>query len=481
MAKAKKTAAPKEPTEETPPPAEKPKPTGMRLLRMKVENFMRIIIAEIAPNGESIDVWGKNEQGKSSLLNALWVALGGADAEPDVPVRKGEKEANIEVTLGEINTPQLIVKYRRKADEVIDGKTVKGKRYIELFRPDGAKFDAPQTQLDKLTNGKMFDPLSFMRLKPSEQAKIIARIAGIDIVAFEQKRKGLYDQRTEANRRAKEAANTVKALEGELQTAMQAAGLDKTPDKRVEIDEYMQKIQEAQDHNGKVMAARSELETIIKPGHNSLIAKHKEAEVNLEKVKATAEKAIAEAVEQMNRAALKVKQSEEAKASIEADVAKMTMMPTEQLQEQVKKAEPINNAVRLADALNQAKTNAKDKQEAADEADRRVMVADKEHLDAIANAKLPIPGMGFTSEGVTIDGLPLEQQAASVRLRLSAEITACENQLCRVMCIQDASLLDNDMRKILQEVGEKRNVQLMMEYVAEQQAGGIQISEGRIA
>lgn len=479
MAKAKA----KPPTETKAEPKEKPKPTGLRLLRMKVEGLMRIIIAEIKPNGESVEVWGENGQGKSSLLNAVWIALGGKDVEPEMPVRKGAKEANIELELGQINTPELIVKYRRMADEKDEetGDIRKGKRYLDIYRPDGAKYTSPQTELNKIFgDGRMFDPLRFMNLKPAEQAAVIAKIAGIDIVAFEQRRKGLYDQRTEANRKAKDADNSLKAEESALYAALNAAGLTEAPKERVEISAAMERLKQAQEHNSNNQKMRGDLEH-IQTAHNTLVDDHKKAEDDLEAVKRHANKIIADAVAKMNAAALKVDNSKRSLSDLEEKVKSIKGVQTDQFEREIAQAEPINNAFRLAESVKTAKAHAMAMKGQAKNADDRITAADEEHQNAIANAKLPIKGLTFDSTGVMLNGIPLDQEAASVQLRVSAEITAAENHTCRIMTIENASLLDQNMRKTLNEVAERMNIQLICEYVAEQHAGGIHLIEGRIA
>ena len=484
-ARAKKTDAPAaidEAPPAAPPPPPRPKPTGFRLIRMKVENFMRIIIAEITPNGESLDVWGENEQGKSSLLNAIWTALGGKDVEPEMPVRKGAKEATIELELGEINTPQLIVRYRRTPDEKeSDGTIRKGKRYLDLYRPDGAKFDAPQGQLDTLFgDGKMFNPLKFMDLEPAKQAAVIAGIAGIDIVAFTQKRKGLYDARTEANRKAKEAAASLKTQEALLSQALTKAGLKEPPTERVEIDKVMDDLKKAQVFNRQIAEHHSELKHLI-DGHAIVEKAAVDAATDVDAVKRHAEKIIAEAVEKMNRAAFREGESKKHIDGVKAKVAELKEAPTAGYENIIAQAEPINNAHRIAKSLEESKAHAEAMTKAAEAADARITDADKAHQAAIAAAKLPIEGLSFDENGVSLKGIPLSQEAASVRLRVSAEISAAENNKCRIMVIEDCSLLDKNMRKVLTDVAEKMNVQLICEYVSEQQEGGIHVVEGRIA
>ena len=53
----------------------------MRIVEFKAENIARIKAVEITPDtGKNIvALTGKNRQGKTTILNAIWMALGGKD------------------------------------------------------------------------------------------------------------------------------------------------------------------------------------------------------------------------------------------------------------------------------------------------------------------------------------------------------------------------------------------------------------------
>ena len=65
----------------------------MRVLSLVAENFKRLHAVELTLEAGVFVIAGRNAQGKSSILDAFWAALGGADAAPGVPVRQGEAGA----------------------------------------------------------------------------------------------------------------------------------------------------------------------------------------------------------------------------------------------------------------------------------------------------------------------------------------------------------------------------------------------------
>ena len=51
----------------------------MRIVRLQAEGFKRIVAVDITPEGDLVEVRGNNENGKSSVLDAIFAALGGAE------------------------------------------------------------------------------------------------------------------------------------------------------------------------------------------------------------------------------------------------------------------------------------------------------------------------------------------------------------------------------------------------------------------
>ena len=49
----------------------------MKILRLVVKNIQKIVAAEITPDGNVIVISGKNAQGKTSVMDAISMALGG--------------------------------------------------------------------------------------------------------------------------------------------------------------------------------------------------------------------------------------------------------------------------------------------------------------------------------------------------------------------------------------------------------------------
>ena len=64
-----------------------------RIVKLDVENIMRVNAVHIEPDGNVVILGGNNAQGKTSVLDAISMAIGGTRLCPDVPIREGQDEA----------------------------------------------------------------------------------------------------------------------------------------------------------------------------------------------------------------------------------------------------------------------------------------------------------------------------------------------------------------------------------------------------
>lgn len=167
----------------------------MRILNLVAENFKRLQVVEIKPDGSLIQVQGKNAQGKSSVLDAIWAALGGKKAIPGEPIRRGADEARIELLLGDDQKTEYVVKRtfgRGREPQIV------------VEAPDGARYATPQTLLDGLLGALSFDPLAFARMAPKDQAAELQKLVpDVDFDAIDAANRGDYERRTAINREAK--------------------------------------------------------------------------------------------------------------------------------------------------------------------------------------------------------------------------------------------------------------------------------------
>lgn len=89
---------------------------------------------------------------------------------------------------------------------------------------------------------------------------------------------------------------------------------------------------------------------------------------------------------------------------------------------------------------------------------------DRDKEIAIAEAKFPIAGLGFSEDGVTFNGIPLEQCAESQRTDVSLSIGSALNPN-GVMLMPQSGGLDSEARSRIVNRAKELGVQLVFEVV----------------
>ena len=112
----------------------------MKIISLEVEAFKRLKAVSITPTGNIVEVTGNNENGKSSVLDSIWAALGGKDAVPAKPIHTGAEEAVIRLDLGELKVTR---RFKLK-----DGAPFTTDLVVESA--EGARVTGPQGILDAL-------------------------------------------------------------------------------------------------------------------------------------------------------------------------------------------------------------------------------------------------------------------------------------------------------------------------------------------
>lgn len=414
----------------------------MRIHGFYGENFMRLKAAQFHPTGNVFTISGKNGSGKSSILKAIFAALGGKGALPDDPVRHGEERARIQLDLGE-----LIVTLKITPD---------AETTLTVTAADGARYPSPQKMLDSLRGALTFDPLQFSRMKPKEQRDTLAQLVGLDAMLRDLavSHQVDFDNRTVINR-------SLKASEARLNAMPIEA-----PAVAVDVQAVMAELREAEAHNRRVETMERELEA--KEGHSAQLGQQ-------------ASEWRAQADELLQRAARAISQAEQLDAEVAAGVAGLPEpIVTAVLHQQIEDAQAINDRVRRNVAREELAGEVSVLRDQSNELTQRMESREQEKAAVIGAAAFPIPGLGLTDDGVTLQGVPFDQASQAEKIRTSAAIGFALNPKLRIMCIEDASLLDDDSLAELEALAEAKDFQVLLERVGEVKGVGIVMREGEI-
>lgn len=415
----------------------------MKIVKLEAENVKRLRAIEITPEGSTVVISGRNGQGKTSVLDSIWFALGGGPAARDTarPVREGEDHASVRLDLG-----SLIVTRTWSAD---------GKTRLTVDSPDGARFRSPQAMLDELVGRLSFDPLGFSQLPDREQRATLLDLIELpfDPEELERERAGLFDGRTEVNRQAK-------ALEAQL------AGMpeppEDLPDEEISSAEILAAYNAAQQRvreNEAVRNARS----------------HAEVEVQRrEKIAEDAARALQEAQEATKRALAAWSDAQLAEARLDPDP------DLSAFEEKLATAEQTNEAIRAAQHRSRTASEFLEARASSEAFTAKLDAIEKRKVGAIEAAKMPIEGLAFDADGVLYRGVPFKQASSAEQLRVSLAMAMALNPSLRVIRITDGSLLDSENIRLIEEMASEHDYQVWIEVVDESGKLGIVIEDGAI-
>lgn len=424
----------------------------MKIVQLHAENFKRLGVVEITPEGNLVTIGGKNGHGKSSVLDAIFVALKGRAVAPPTPVRKGEEKCTIRLDMGD-----LVVTRTFHAKE--------GGTYTDTIKvesADGLRYGKPQDVLNALLGEVGFDPFAFVNLKPKDQAARLLEMVPlpIDLDEFRALDASDFAKRTEVNR-------DVTRLEAQLAGIPEEQVPAETPDRAALTDQ----LGNAADTNSRISQeqARREQEATRIRGGREQAQGYRDTAARLRR---EADEVEAKAVELEG----KVDAAEKALNDL-PPVGEF--VDTDAIRQQLRDAEAelaiIDRQTRRAEIAADLAA-AKERSRALTDA---MAERARQRNEALAAAEMPVEGLAFALDErgdpvLTYEGLPFDkdQISTAVQLRVSTAIGMAANPRLRVLRISDGSLLDEDSMKMLADMAEAEDFQLWVEVVGE---GGVGI------
>lgn len=416
----------------------------MKIVKLTAENFKRLQAVEITPDGNVVVIAGRNGQGKTSVLDAIWQAIGGGPAAKGTtkPIRDGEDQASVTVDLGDLRVTRT---------------WCGDKTTLKVETADGAKYSSPQAVLDGLVGRLAFDPLAFAQQQDRQQLADLLALVDLPFNPDQlaRQRQTLFDERTDVNR-------AVRQLQAQYD-ALPAPAAD-VPETEVSVADLM----------GQLRAAREACSVQTQRVNRLRTLTDSRTE--------TAERIAAMRVE-IEILEGEVRGIERAIGDVQTEIDSDSSDPAAEaadLEKRISEADTVNRAVRAAKdraALLQEVRNSR----AASEA----LTAQIEDLDAakakaLTEAKMPIDGLGFDDTGVTYRGIPFRQCSAAERLRVSMAMAMAMNPKLRVIRITDGSLLDSDNMRLISEMAAAEDFQVWIERVDESGSVGVVIEDGQV-
>jgi hypothetical protein len=416
----------------------------VRIIELRAQNYARLTAVEIRPDGVLVPIVGKNSAGKSSVLGAIWTALKGRAVAPPEPIHDGAERAVIRLDIGDAVVTRTFE--RGKLGEITTD--------LKVVAADGTRVRTkPQEWIDRTLAATCFNPLDFVRQPPKVQFDTLRKfVPGVDFDDIARQRQRAYDDRTAANHRLGDArvqADTIVIPPGPEPAAVDTAAL-------------VLQLADATEANSARLAAIARSESL----HNTANQKLDDAE-QLRARAATMEREADDMISTANALARRLPAA----------------VDTSAITAQLASAQAVQDTRNKFSERRRALVAVETHKAASDELTAKIDALDKAKANAIAAAKLPVPGLSFGDDNaVLLNGAPLSQAGTAEKIRVGVAVGMSLNPTLRVMLVDEASELDAESLAMVEEMAREQGFQVWLARVDDTGAApGFHIVDGRVA
>ena len=374
---------------------------SIKINKLEIENVKRVKAVKIEPAANGLTViGGDNNQGKTSVLDAIAWALGGNEFRPSQAKRNG---STIPPNLHIVMSNGLVVERKGKNSD------------LKVTDPSGQRVG--QQLLNSFVERLALDLPKFMEVSGKEKAKILLKIIGVgdQLAVLEQEEKELYNQRLTIGQIA----------DRKKKFADEQPYYPDVPGEPVSASDLIRQQQEILARNGENQRKRSRLHEL--------------------------EQQYQTVMEQMK--ALLHRQEELEKDLAVARMAAQDLQDesTVELEQNLSRIEEINRKVRANLDKDKAEADAQDYQDQYAALTTRIDAARKAQTDLLANAQLPLPGLSVQDADLVYMGQKWDNMSGSDRLKVATAIVRKLNPECGFVLLDKLEQMD---LKTLQEFGE---------------------------
>ncbi len=381
----------------------------MKITSFEIENVKRVrtVAYEPTQNGLTI-IGGNNNQGKTSILDAIAWALGGNKYAPNSPQFDGSAlPPHIKLTLDN----GLIVERKGKNSE------------LYVTDPTGQKYG--QKLLDSFVSQLALDLPKFMNMTDKEKADVLLKIIGVgdQLAAIDKEVNGVYNKRQAF----------YPLVTSKQKFAEELPSYPDAPNQPVSAVELIQKNSEILARNGENQRKRENL--------NQMLTHRAETERHIQFLMEKVQMAQNELTEALKAQAQLDNDIETASKTVEELIDESTDEITAQLHD----IDQINAKVRANLAKEAAQEEAKNYCDQYNAMSTQLEELRKSRYELLKSAHLPLPNLSIEDGCLTYNGKRWGDMSGSDQLIVATSIVKCLNPQCQFVLVDKLEQMDNDM------------------------------------
>lgn len=411
---------------------------SMKINKLEIENVKRIRAVKLEPTANGLTIiGGKNNQGKTSVLDSIAWALGGETFRPSEATREGSViPPNLKIVMNN----GLVVERKGKNSA------------LKVTDPSGQK--AGQQLLDSFVEKLALNLPKFMESSVKEKAKTLLQIIGVgeQLTAMNQQETELYNERQAIGRIADQKEKYAK----------EQIYFPEVPKDLVSPSDLIRQQQEILARNGENQRKR-ELANQILESYNRQCGLVKSLETELLEARQKLN-ALSDDLETANKTAKDLQDES-----------------TAELEESIANIEEINRKVRANLDKEKAEDDAKEYREQYQSLTEQLEKVREEKTALLNSAELPLPELSVRDEELVYKGQKWDNMSGSDRLKVSTAIVRKLNPECGFVLLDKLEQMDLDTLREFGEWLEAEGLQAIATRVSTGDECSIIIEDGYVA
>lgn len=461
----------------------------MKITKIKIRNLFGIKETEL--DGRNVEVTGTNGTGKTSVIDAIRLALTN-DSERDYVIKQGENEGEV---LIETDTGLYINRKKRT-----------GKADYKSIKDGGKDVQGPEAMLKTLFTPLQIDPVAFIQMDKKEQNRLI-----LDLIEFDWDLDWIIEQFGELPRDVNyeqnilQVLNEIQSEDGYYYKTRQDINRD-LRNKRAFVEEIAETIPSGYDvekwesydlgdtyrriEQAKVLNGRIERAKIFKDSYDNKVRGYeaeKEIAISAEKDKIASERD--ELTSLIERSKAEIKAAEDKLKGLDGKLEDKVALAESQYKEKIAK---LDSDVKTADEY----IDKKPVDTTADEEEVKTAEAMKKHLNEyrrmksleedcdllkaeseeltgkielarnlpgqiLEEATLPVEGLTVEDGVPLINGLPVSNLSEGEKLELCVDVALSKPNNLQIILIDGAERLSDENREKLYKKCKDKGLQFI--------------------
>lgn len=379
---------------------------SVKITSFEAENVKRVKAVELHPSESGLTViGGRNNQGKTSILDSIAWALGGERNRPSNPAREGAAgEPRLKVTLSN----GIVVERKGKNSA------------LKVTDPNGKK--SGQALLDGFTEQLALNLPRFMEQSNAEKAKTLLNIVGVgsELYDLEDKETQLYNQRTAVGQMERQKRGAAEDM----------AHYPDAPAEPVSATELIKRQQEILARNGENQRKRQRA-------------------ADLESRHAAVMREIAALADQMESIAAKLDGKRAEGDSLAADLVtaaktaeELEDESTAEIEASIAEIDRTNAMVRTNQARRAAFEEADAFKSQYDSLTEQIQAVRAEKMGLLQGANLPLEGLEIADRELTYKGAKWDCMSGSDQLKVATAIVRRLKPECGFVLVDKLEQMD---------------------------------------